>query len=469
MALIDPPIPTLHRTRTKYPTSLITTPTIISTTHPHLFKMTATNAQKRMSHRRQRRSGGPPLRSRSLTPLLKSSSSAPAARSRRARFHYRRSKLADRSPSPDALPKETSQERGARWAAAAQETRRIVTGDGKYVERRTLQPVVPVIVDRAVPDASSSTLVHPRMASPTAYDVVHDVGAQIEYSRQGTTVYPHYCEMLANWSTTQASTSSLRGTTVEFTRCSTLAAAHRLSDSVTPSPTSSPTLSSIRPSSHIGVLSFASPKKPGGGYLGGADEQEARIARSSSLIVSLDTDAAAEFYRDHRRLDDGSGLHSHAMIYSPGVVVLRTQDDETPTSTLTTPYRVNVVSAVPVNAAAVRAKHAISLEDAPVFAAGIRGAMRERMARALHAFHLRGDTRVVLGAFGAGSSAVPPEDVARLWAELLVCGEAPGRPAPFEGVFDSVVFAVQGRTFQGFKEAFEMRIMEAEVEGVMAE
>lgn len=211
-------------------------------------------------------------------------------------------------------------------------------------------------------------------------------------------------------------------------------------------------------------MSFASPKKPGNGYLSGSDEQEARLARSTSLIDSLNSDAAADFYREHRRLDDGSGLHDHALLYSPGVVVIRNQDDESPARAFAPPYRVDVVSAVPVNAAAIRARHAINTEDAPEFAAGIRTAMRERMARTLHAFRLRGTTHVVLGAFGASSSQVPASDVSRIWAELLMCGDAPGSPAPFKNAFESVVFAISGRTMDVFKEAYEMRLFEADVE-----
>lgn len=421
--------------------------------------MKITSPQKRMSARRQRRSGAPPLRSRSLTPLLKSPSSASALRPRRARFHYRRSKLAERSLSPSGLPKETSQERAARWIAAAQETHQIVSGDGKYSERRT-------IAAPALPDVATSTIHYPPPSSPIAYDVIHDVGAQIEYSRQGTTFYPHYSEALANWDKAALSISSPSKTTmIEFSRCSTLAAAHRLVDPAPPSPSLSysPT-SATGQSSRVGVMSFASPRKPGNGYLVGSDEQEARLARSTSLVNSLESDSAADFYREHRRLDDGSGLHDHAMLYSPGVVVVRNQDDEVPSGALITPYHVDVLSAVPVNAAAVRARHAILPEEAQVFAAGIRTAMRERMARALHAFRLRGVSRLVLGAFGAGSSQVPPGDVARLWAELLVSGDAPGAPAPFKDVFERVVFAVPGRTLDAFKDAFEMRLFEAEVE-----
>jgi uncharacterized protein (TIGR02452 family) len=161
------------------------------------------------------------------------------------------------------------------------------------------------------------------------------------------------------------------------------------------------------------------------------------------------------------------------MLYSPGVVVLRAQDDEVTDTTdhsacFIAPYRINVLSAVPVNAAAIRAKHTITVADEPVFAAGIESALRERMARVLHAFRLHENTRLVLGAFGEGSSEVPAALVGRLWAELLVCGDGENR-AEFAGAFDSVVFSVPGRAHKQFREAFEQRCLEVELEGALRE
>ena len=65
----------------------------------------------------------------------------------------------------------------------------------------------------------------------------------------------------------------------------------------------------------------------------------------------------------------------------------------------------------------------------------------------------------------------PTEEIAAIWAELLVCGdgssasESPstGEDARFKDVFDRVIFAVPGKQFAKFKEAFEMRVFEAEV------
>ena len=157
-------------------------------------------------------------------------------------------------------------------------------------------------------------------------------------------------------------------------------------------------------------------------------------------------------------------------------------------STFISPFVVNVLSAVPVNAAAIKQTYAIDDSTAFVFEDGIRETMRTRMARALRVFQLRGDRGLVLGAFGCGSSQNRVEEIAELWAELLVTGERPRsssndpqrtppaigddvegrrvfeRHGPvFRDVFEHIVFAAPGKLFEPFKRAFEMRLLEAQL------
>ncbi|KAI0345180.1 hypothetical protein BDW22DRAFT_1004950 [Trametopsis cervina] len=308
---------------------------------------------------------------------------------------------------------------------------------------------------------------------PSVQRIGHDLFPQIQLSKQGTVFYPHYSEQLAFWATTRHSSPEAPTTSsLDFVHSSVLATARQLITAGAPSP--------------IGVLSFASPKKPGGGYLNGADEEEDVLARHSSLVASLSSDAARGFYKEHKfyRNDDGSGLHDHSMVYSPGVVVFRADPDDPEVTdsiggTFISPYSLNVVSAVPVNAGMVRAKHTILPEERQFFEDGIRSAMKERMARALRIFEEKGNRTIVLGAFGCGSSQNNVEVVAAIWAELLVCGDSQpqqaqrteeaeegqkaSKTARFKDVFERVVFAVPGKLFQPFKSAFEMRVFEAEV------
>ncbi|KAG2142240.1 uncharacterized protein EDB93DRAFT_1157989 [Suillus bovinus] len=369
-----------------------------------------------------------------------------------------------------------------RWAQAARETQRIVLGDGKYVEEKLPSTPVSCIIPPthvSYPD-NASPQVNPSHSqgqhAMTATHVTHDISLQIILSKQGTTFFPH---CLADWCKPPAGAPARTKSTIfTFVAGSTLTAARQLHgrrpDLTRSSPYSPSTTS-------IGVLSFASPKRPGGGYINGGNEQEEVLARSSSLVASLQADQAKEFYTTHKKFIsvDGAGLNDHSMIYSPGVVAFR-QDDSDNASPLTTvssndfipPYLINVLSAVPVNAAAIRQNYIITPSDAHIFLDGIRDKMRDRMARALRIFEARGDQAIVLGAFGCGSSENKVEMVAEIWADLLVYGESEenredGKTtiphAAFKNSFEEVVFAVPGKLFEPFKKAFDMRVFEAEV------
>ncbi|KAI0367663.1 hypothetical protein BV20DRAFT_970222 [Pilatotrama ljubarskyi] len=356
--------------------------------------------------------------------------------------------------------------RRERWAQFAEETRSIVLGDGKYVEERPA-PFVPSAVTQLSQEQGFSSVEH----------ILHDISGYIALSRQGTVFFPHYSADLARWREERPAVT-YPSTQIEFTRTSTLTVARQLA-LARGQPLSS--------STDIGILSFASPKRPGGGYLHGGDEQEETIARLSSLVASLDSPAAKDFYKEHRtfRSTDGSGLHDHSMVYSPSVVVFRRDADDTtftdqaPVFGLPAgnddlggefipPYLANVLSTVPVNAAAVRAKHVIKPGEEELFEDGIRMAMKERMARALRAFELRGDKVLVLGAFGCGTCENKVGMVAEIWAELLVCGETVQdvrQEARFKNSFEKVVFAVPKKMLEPFKEAFAAREMMERVAG----
>lgn len=346
--------------------------------------------------------------------------------------------------------------------------------DGKYVEEHRVPAVSTAIAQLPAKEHDTD--------SGHSLSVTHDVSAQISLSCQGTAFYPHYSEPLASWKLRHSAATGTT-TTIEFTHSTTLTAARRLKRTL-------PHLHTHNPSSltltTLGVLSFASRKRPGGGFLHGGDEQDESIARLSSLVASLGAPAAKEFYKEHKKywVEDGSGLQDHAMVYSPGVVVIRTEFDDARVAddsaavpddavggAFIPPYTINVLSSVPVNAAAVRGKHTILPSERQFFEDGIREAMKERMARALRVFEEQGDKVLVLGAFGCGTNENKVDMVARVWAELLVCGDSKDsaegrknkRAARFKDVFERIVFAIPGKLFEPFKEAFQMRIFEEEL------
>jgi hypothetical protein len=158
------------------------------------------------------------------------------------------------------------------------------------------------------------------------------------------------------------------------------------------------------------------------------------------------------------------------------------------TETTISPYPLNIVSSTPPSYAAIHQTYTITPSTSHIFTSGIKSVLTQRLGRVLRIFEERGDKAIVLGAYGCGSSEVKVDMVADVWAELLVCGEEDGegdeplghssaefaareggagrkgrREARFKDVFEHVVFAVPGKLFAPFKEAFEMRVLEAQV------
>ncbi|KAF9782407.1 hypothetical protein BJ322DRAFT_1075995 [Thelephora terrestris] len=367
----------------------------------------------------------------------------------------------------------------------ALDTERIARGGGQYVE-----------------DLPSSLAPLPSAPHGWSFShTTHDMGAQIELSKQLTTFYPHSSTPIPDRNSSTSPSS--RQTQIEFTSSSSLAAAHILSDScpylVTPGSRFGPS------TTKIGLLCSVSHKSKGG-KLQGFDDHTDSLLRCSSLVTNLlDSQAARSFYEQHKeswKQSEGSGLHDDSMLYAPGIAVFRrddveeealkeegadTDDDEfeliisaepdanladnrSPSRTrqaqgkLISPYVINVLSAVPVSASVVRKKRFTLPEERPAVDAEIRSLMRKRMARCLRVFEQRGDRAIVLGAFGCGSSSQNSVDmVAELWAELVAC-----ESARFKDVFERVIFAVSGKQHMPFKRAFEMRLFQEEVDLALA-
>jgi len=193
----------------------------------------------------------------------------------------------------------------------------------------------------------------------------------------------------------------------------------------------------------IGVLNFASAKKPGGGFLSGAQAQEESIARSSTLYPTLLTKTSETFYTLHNR-DPKGGYYSHAMIYSPGVLIFRDDDGG-----WVEPLEVDVLTSPAVNAGVVR-KTVNGKLMPEATEKKIKEVMAERMGRILSLFEKEGAQNIVLGSFGTGVFQNRVNVVAELWADLLT---VPG--ARFHNVFQKVVFAILGKkTFVEFLEVF---------------
>ena len=256
-----------------------------------------------------------------------------------------------------------------------------------------------------------------------------DLEAKVGDSKRRTKYYAPD-SFLSTWTLTPSSNNPT-STQISILEISTLDAARYLSN---------------KGPGKLGILNFASAKKPGGGFLTGAQAQEESIARSSSLYPTLMTSTAQSFYTLHNK-DAKSGFYSHAMVYSPGVVVFR--DDG---GGWQEPFTVDVLTSPAVNAGVIR-KSPWARSNAKGTEEKIERTMKERMARILFLFEREGAKRVVLGSFGTGVFQNKVDVVARLWAELLTM---PG--SRFETSFDEIVFGILGRTtFEAFEDVFRVR------------
>lgn len=246
--------------------------------------------------------------------------------------------------------------------------------------------------------------------------------------------------ILATWSTTVPASLSVHPAQLELCEGSTLLRARALLHDLNSSSADNGG-SPVR----VGVLSFASATRPGGGFLAGAHAQEESLARSSTLYMSLVSPIGANFYELHKR-DRRSGFYTHAMLFSPAVLVLR--DDA---GGWVTPHQIEVVTCAAVNAGVVRerAGDRVSADDA----AQIEGTMRERMARILFLFEQQGIRNIVLGSFGTGVFRNDVSMVADIWYDLLA-----EEGARFTHSFDRVVFGIiDKRTIERFKAVFQSR------------
>ncbi|MDA5282485.1 TIGR02452 family protein [Streptomyces sp. Isolate_45] len=176
------------------------------------------------------------------------------------------------------------------------------------------------------------------------------------------------------------------------------------------------------PTTPVAVLSFASARNPGGGYVRGAKAQEEALCRASALYETLLE--AREYYEVHRATE--STFYTDRVIHSPGVPVFRDDRGEL----LETPFLAGFLTSPAPNAGTIRRQE-------PQRAAEIPAALARRAELVLEVAALHGYRRLVLGAWGCGVFRNDPAQVAEAFRAPLA-----GR---FTGTFEHVVFGVLDR------------------------
>ena len=178
-------------------------------------------------------------------------------------------------------------------------------------------------------------------------------------------------------------------------------------------------LSDTYPGRKIAVLNFASATKPGGGVINGSSAQEESLCRCSTLYPTLDRRFLWQSYYDVNRAA-GDVLHTDACIYSPGIVICKT-DENFPERMPQDWVTVDVISCAapnlrntPANLYNPENGQAVSILPADL------QRLHEQRARAILAVAAdNGVDILVLGAFGCGAFRNDPRVVAKAYANVM--------------------------------------------------
>ena len=185
----------------------------------------------------------------------------------------------------------------------------------------------------------------------------------------------------------------------------------------------------------VAVLNFASASNPGGGVVHGSSAQEECLCRCSTLYFNLNEQCNWEkFYKPHRR--DGNPLHNDDIIYTPGVVVFKSDAAYPKLLSERDWQKLNVITCAAPNLRERPSNRynsgdgfsAVKISDADL------GALHEKRARRILDVAAFGQNdAVILGAFGCGAFRNKPQVVAAAYKNIL---------ADYRRAFKVIEFAV---------------------------
>ena len=208
------------------------------------------------------------------------------------------------------------------------------------------------------------------------------------------------------------------------------------------------------PEKKVAVLNFASAVNPGGGVVKGAGAQEECLCRTSTLYPLLNTKELRKLYYEPNK-KTGDNLHTDDVIYTPGVVICKTDiafPERIPEQEFMT---VDVLTCAAPNLNKKNNKRYSG--DAPIdFDVSIEKQYEIHLKRCKHILSVAADNDVdilVLGAFGCGAFKNDPETVARAMHDA--CEE-------YSKHFDIINFAISCRNgkstgnFEAFNRIFSI-------------
>lgn len=200
------------------------------------------------------------------------------------------------------------------------------------------------------------------------------------------------------------------------------------------------------------VLNFASATNPGGGVVRGSSAQEECLCRCSTLYPNLDCrEMWNGFYIPHR--NSGDSLHNDDCIYTPDVMVMKTDTSNPRLMPEREWYSVNVLTCAAPNLRE-RPANRMNPGDKPMQVRISNQKLRELHEKWIcRILNIAADQKtevLILGAFGCGAFQNPPQVVAEAMENAV---------EQFKHCFETIEFAVycppgRDENYQTFKAIF---------------
>ena len=162
------------------------------------------------------------------------------------------------------------------------------------------------------------------------------------------------------------------------------------------------------------VLNFASSANPGGGVTNGSSAQEESLCRVSTLYFCLDIDEMWEkFYMPHRALH--SPLHNDDIIYTPDIVVFKTDTSSPSLMTKDKWFKTDVITCAAPN---LRGRDDRFGDEVLLSDEELEKLHKKRDRRIFDVAVQNNVDVLILGAFGCGAFRNNPAVVARVMLDL---------------------------------------------------
>lgn len=162
---------------------------------------------------------------------------------------------------------------------------------------------------------------------------------------------------------------------------------------------------------NVCVHNFASARHPGGGVENGAFAQEECLCRTSTLFFCLNTKEMRDgFYEPHKR--EKNNLYNDDCIYTPNVIVFKTDTLYPETMKEEDWYKVNVITCAAPNLRPSIRRNSNYRNVTTIRNSQLQAIHEKRMRRILDICKSNENEVVILGAFGCGAFMNSPEVVA---------------------------------------------------------